>query len=67
LITPSPFIPLPYKGGGTGYVREAKPLFNSPFSISPSKERGRIKKEGLAPLLDSHIFVFLSKKGKDNH
>jgi len=28
-------------GRGSGYIREAKPLFNSPFVFSPSKERGK--------------------------
>ena len=28
---PSPFIPLPCKGGGIGYIREAKPPFDSPL------------------------------------
>jgi len=27
---PSPFIPLPCKGGGIGYIREASPPFNPP-------------------------------------
>jgi len=64
------------RGRGMGYIREASPLFDSPFSISLlqrrgglfckrgkiplglplpfiQKERGRVKKEGLASLLDS--------------
>ena len=31
---PPPLSPSLHKGGGIGYVREASPLLNSPFSIS---------------------------------
>jgi len=38
---------------GTGYTREAKPLFDSPYSISPLKERGKNIRRGAKPLLDT--------------
>jgi len=38
LSNPIPFIPFPLiRGRGIGYVREAKPLFNSLLAFSPSK------------------------------
>jgi len=29
------------KGGGIDYLREAKPLFDSPLAHAPSKEKGK--------------------------
>jgi len=42
LGNPIPFIPFPLsRGRGIVYVREASPLFDSLFHLSPSKEGGR--------------------------
>jgi len=39
------------RGRGTGYIREASPLFNSPFVALPFKGEGEeIIKRGFAPL-----------------
>jgi len=43
---PTPFIPLPCKGGGL-YIKEASPLFDSPSVFLFLKERIR---EGVLPL-----------------
>jgi hypothetical protein len=47
-LTPSPFIPLPLeKGKGEGSIlREASPLFDSPFYLSLSKGREKRRKRG---------------------
>jgi len=43
LVTPSPFIPLPLdEGKGEGYIREAKPLFDSRLVSLSSKGEGEI-------------------------
>jgi hypothetical protein len=52
-ITHPPFNPPPFqREGEIDYIREAKPLFDSPYII-PLKGGGGIKKEGLTPLFDA--------------
>jgi len=45
---PIPFIPFPLlRGRGIDYIREAKPLFDSPLAPAPLEERGIDFGEGL--------------------
>jgi len=44
-----PLYPPPLEREGELCVREASPLFNTPFYLSPSKERGRKIKRGGSP------------------
>jgi len=48
-----PLYPPPLLGRGRNIRRGAKPLFDSPYSISPFKERGKDIKRGAKPLLDT--------------
>jgi hypothetical protein len=36
----TPCVPLSFQGEGEGYIREASPLFDSPFFISPYEGEG---------------------------
>jgi len=47
LVTPSPFIPLPLdEGKGEGYIREAKPLFDSCLVSLSFKGEGEDNRRG---------------------
>jgi len=52
---PPPLSPSLDKGGGIYCVREASPLFDSPYSIYSFKGEGEEMKEGLTPLLGSIV------------
>jgi hypothetical protein len=62
--TPHSLSPFPLaRGRGNGYIREAKPLFDSPLvSLSLIRRGGFIIEEGLTPLLDIPTLPTQSKK-----
>jgi len=59
---PPPLSPSLIKGGGIYCVREASPLFDSPYSIYSFKGEGEdFIKRGLTPLLNSQL-GYMEKK-----
>jgi len=50
---------------GNIYIREAKPLFNSPLMCVPSKKRGKgLVERGFAPLFHTLALSFISERGQ---